>query len=56
MLQIGAGIGAVVLIGGFFYFLNVADRTVPVREEVRVTLPNAFAPEAPATPAEEPAR
>jgi len=35
-------VAVLVLIGGFFYFLNLADRTVPAREEVRIALPDAF--------------
>ena len=41
--QIGAGAAALVLIGGFFFFLSAADRAVPTREEVRIALPDAFA-------------
>ena len=40
--QIGGGVAVLVLIGGFFFFLNLADRTVPAREEVRIALPDAF--------------
>jgi hypothetical protein len=56
MLQIAGGIGAVALIGGFFFFLNVADKAVPQREEVRVALPDAFAPKDTAAAAEEASR
>lgn len=56
MLQIGGAVAAVLLVGGFFYFLNVADSTVPARQEVRVDVPDAFTPEASSLPAEEPAR
>ena len=34
----------VVLVGGFFYLLNVADGVDPQRAERRIELPDAFQP------------
>ena len=36
------GGGAIILIGGFLYLVNVADSIEPTRTETRIELPNAF--------------
>ena len=41
-LAIAAGCGLVLLVGGFFYLVNVADGVKPLQQEKRIELPNAF--------------
>ncbi|MGE0828403.1 MAG: hypothetical protein AB7O04_03515 [Hyphomonadaceae bacterium] len=36
------GLGGVLLVGGFFVLLNLADGAAPERQETRIELPNAF--------------
>lgn len=40
--MIMAGFGFVLLVGGFFYLVNVADGVKPLQQEKRIELPNAF--------------
>ena len=41
-LMIMAGCGLVLVAGGFFYLVNVADGVKPIQQEKRIELPNAF--------------
>jgi hypothetical protein len=40
--MIMAGCGLVLVAGGFFYLVNVADGVKPIQQEKRIELPNAF--------------
>lgn len=42
-LLLRLGIPAALVIGGFVYLLNAADKVDPQRQEVRIEVPNALA-------------
>jgi hypothetical protein len=42
-LLLRVGVPAALVVGGFVYLLNVADKVDPQRQEVRVEVPNALA-------------